>query len=121
MLCAVVVLSVPVASASAAPNNNNSAKLTSAVTVEGIREHLTAFQSIANANGGNRFAGLPGHDASAQYVYDRARAAGYSVRFQEFTYTAQEDLSRPGEDSARAGQAVRPLPGLPRCNDVGDR
>ena len=93
MLCAVVVLSVPVASASAAPNNNNSAKLTSAVTVEGIREHLTAFQRIANANGGNRFAGLPGHDASAQYVYDRARAAGYSVRFQEFTYTAQEDLS----------------------------
>ena len=93
VLCAVVVLGVPVASASAAPNNNNSAKLTSAVTVEGIREHLTAFQSIATANGGNRFAGLPGHDASAQYVYDRARAAGYSVRFQEFTYTAQEDLS----------------------------
>jgi len=48
VLCAVVVLSVPVASALAAPNNNNnnSAKPTSAVTVEGIREHLTAFQSI---------------------------------------------------------------------------
>ena len=46
-----------------------------------------------HANGGNRFAGLPGHDASAQYVYDRARAAGYDVRFQEFEYEAAEDLS----------------------------
>ncbi len=81
------------AGAAADPNNNNSAKLTKAVTVEGIREHLVAFQRIANQNGGNRFAGLPGHDASAQYVYDRARAAGYDVRFQEFTYTANEDLS----------------------------
>ena len=40
-----------------------------------------------------RFAGLPGHDASAQYVFDRAQAAGYDVRFQEFEYDAAEDLS----------------------------
>ena len=38
----------------------------------GIYEHLNAFQAHADANGDNRFAGLPGHDASAQYVYDRA-------------------------------------------------
>ena len=94
VVLALALFLVPSASAAAAPpNNNNSAKLTAAVTVEGIREHLSAFQSIADANGGNRFAGLPGHDASAQYVYDRARAAGYTVRFQEFTYTASEDLS----------------------------
>jgi Zn-dependent M28 family amino/carboxypeptidase len=80
-------------SANADPNNNNSAKLTDAVTVAGIREHLDAFQAHADANGGNRFAGLPGHDASAQYVYDRAKAAGYNVRFQEFEYDAAEDLS----------------------------
>ena len=90
---ALALFLVPAASAVADPNNNNSAKLTAAVTVEGIREHLNAFQAQADANGGNRFAGLPGHDASAQYVYDRARAAGYNVRFQEFTYTASEDLS----------------------------
>ena len=86
------VLSAPVG-AGAAPNNNNSAKLTNAVTVTGIREHLNALQSIADANGDNRFAGFPGHDASAQYVYDRAQAAGYDVRFQEFEYEAAEDLS----------------------------
>jgi Zn-dependent M28 family amino/carboxypeptidase len=91
-LALALVLLAP-ASVLAAPNNNNSQKLTAAVTVDGIREHLNAFQSIANANGGNRFAGLPGHDASAQYVYDRAQAAGYDVHFQEFEYTAAEDLS----------------------------
>ena len=79
--------------ASADPNNNNSAKLTAAVTVEGIQEHLVAFQSFATAFGDNRFAGLPGHDASAQYVYDRMVAAGYDVRFQDFQYEASEDLS----------------------------
>ena len=87
-----LVLAGP-ASAGAAPNNNNAAKLTNAVTVAGIHEHLDAFQAHADANGGIRFAGLPGHDASAQYVYDRAAAAGYDVRFQEFEYDAAEDLS----------------------------
>ena len=89
----VLVLAVP-AVAGAAPNNNNVAKLTQAVTVAGIHEHLNAFQAQADANGGNRFAGLPGHQASSQYVYDRAAAAGYDVRFQDFTYDAAEDLSQ---------------------------
>jgi Zn-dependent M28 family amino/carboxypeptidase len=88
----VLVVAGP-ASAVATPNNNNVAKLTKAVTVGGIREHLNAFQAHANANGGNRFAGFPGHIASSQYVYDRARAAGYDVRFQNFEYEAAEDLS----------------------------
>jgi Zn-dependent M28 family amino/carboxypeptidase len=77
-----------VATAAADPNNNNSEKLRAAVTVAGIREHQAAFQAIADANGGNRFSGLPGYDASAQYVYDKAVAAGYNVRFQEFEYLA---------------------------------
>ncbi len=87
-----LVLAVP-AAAAAAPSNNNVAKLTAAVAVPGMYDHLNAFQAHADANGGNRFAGQPGHDASAQYVYDRARAAGYDVRFQEFEYNALEDLS----------------------------
>lgn len=93
MIIALALALVAPTAASAAPNNNNSAKLTSAVTVAGIREHLNALQAISDANGDNRFAGFPGHDASAQYVYDRARAAGYDVRFQEFEYDAAEDLS----------------------------
>ena len=81
------------ASAGAAPNNNNVEKLTRAVTVAGIHEHLDALQAIADANGGNRFAGLPGHIASSEYVAERARAAGYDVHFQNFDYEAAEDLS----------------------------
>jgi Zn-dependent M28 family amino/carboxypeptidase len=92
LLALALVLGSP-AGAGAAPNNNNVAKLTKAVTVAGIREHLNALQAIANANDGNRFAGLPGHDASAEYVADRARAAGYDVHVQEFEYDAAEDLS----------------------------
>ena len=96
MRAALLVLALALvgpATAGAAPNNNTSAKLTRAVTLAGIYEHLNAFQAQATANGGNRFAGLPGHDASAQYVYDRARAAGYDVSFQEFEYEAFEDQS----------------------------
>ena len=44
----------------AAPNNNSVMKLTNAVTVDGVLDHLEALQVIADDNGGNRAAGLPG-------------------------------------------------------------
>jgi Zn-dependent M28 family amino/carboxypeptidase len=72
----------------AAPNNNNSEKLRQAVTVDGVRSHLSSLQTIADDNGGNRFAGLPGYDASAEYVYDTLTAAGYSPEYWEFQYDA---------------------------------
>jgi Zn-dependent M28 family amino/carboxypeptidase len=84
-LCATAVLTVP-ATAVAAPNNNNSPKLRDAVSVAGIREHMEAFQAIAEANGGNRLAGFPGHDASAAYVKERLEAAGYEASYHDFTY-----------------------------------
>jgi hypothetical protein len=65
------------------------------VTLEGIREHQAAFQAISDVNGGNRVAGSPGYDASAQYVYDRMAAAGYNVSFQEFTFNFDGDASAP--------------------------
>src|SRR3954452_3493872 len=86
-LCALAAFTVPAASASAAPNTNDSQKLRDAVSVEQIREHMAAFQAIADANGGNRLAGAPGHEASAQYVTQRLKAAGYKVSSQPFTYT----------------------------------
>ena len=90
-LCALLAVSAALALASPAaadPNNNNSAKLQRAVTLEGVRAHQQALQDIADAVGGNRFAGLPGHDESAEYVADQLRAAGYTPTFQEFTYNA---------------------------------
>jgi Zn-dependent M28 family amino/carboxypeptidase len=56
------------------------------VTVAGIREHQSALQQIADANGGNRAAGTSGYDASVDYVMARAEAAGYDVTLDEFTY-----------------------------------
>ena len=76
------------AAAQAAPNNNSSEKLRQAVTLAGVRTHQANFQTIADAAGGNRFAGTAGHEQSAQYVYDRLAEAGYSPWFQEFEYDA---------------------------------
>ena len=74
-------------------NNNNSAKLRSAVTVEGVRSHQAALQDIADANDGNRYAGLPGHDESADYVVGQLEAAGYTPTVQEFDYDTFQELT----------------------------
>ncbi|MGH8902614.1 MAG: M20/M25/M40 family metallo-hydrolase [Egibacteraceae bacterium] len=64
-----------------------------AVTVDGIREHLTALQTIANAKGGNRASGLPGYAKSADYVKRRLEAAGYRVTLQPFSFPFFEELA----------------------------
>ena len=91
LLCAVAISAgslLAAGAAAAAPNNNNSQKLRSAVTLEGVRAHQAAWQGIADMSGGNRFAGLPGHDASAQYVIAKLRDAGYEPTVHTFTYNA---------------------------------
>jgi Zn-dependent M28 family amino/carboxypeptidase len=57
--------------------------------------HVQALQDIATANGGNRAAGAPGYDRSAEYVADHLRNAGYRVRFEEFTFPYSEERSPP--------------------------
>lgn len=49
--------------------------------VEGtnVHRHMTALQSIANANGGTRAAGTTGYDASRDYVAAQLRKAGLRV------------------------------------------
>ncbi|HEX8581911.1 MAG TPA: hypothetical protein VF640_06275, partial [Acidimicrobiales bacterium] len=81
MLGCLVVGSAP---ASAAPTNracgvrenDTAAKLTECVRLANVRAHQAALQAIADANGGNRFAGLAGHDASVDYVVNQLVAAG---------------------------------------------
>ena len=46
--------------------------------------HLTAFQKIAQANGGNRAVGTKGGMASAKYIYDEAKKAGLNVQMIPF-------------------------------------
>ena len=81
-LTATVALASP---AYAAPNNNSVAKITKAVTLEGVMRHLQALQGIATANG-DRAAGRPGHRASVDYVVAQLQAAGYSPEVQEFSF-----------------------------------
>ena len=63
------------------------ALLQEAVTVENVRAHQKVWQDIADANGGNRFAGFPGYELSADYVYGLLEEAGYEVSYQEFDYS----------------------------------
>ncbi|WP_371615901.1 M28 family metallopeptidase [Streptomyces sp. NBC_00454] len=59
-------------------------ELVEEVTARGAYRHLAKFQQIADANGGNRAAGTPGHAASAAYVHDTLAKAGYQVSYQDF-------------------------------------
>ena len=73
----------------------------------GVREHLRAFQEIADRNGGTRASGTAGYDASARYVAARMRAAGYRVRFQELSFPFVADRTPPALRTLGAGESFR--------------
>jgi Zn-dependent M28 family amino/carboxypeptidase len=91
---ALALVAVPTGAALAAPaaqacenrNNNTIAALTECVSAAGVLEHMEAFQAIADANGGNRAAGLPGYEASVDYVTETLEAAGWNVTIDEFPF-----------------------------------
>ncbi|SDO08333.1 M28 family metallopeptidase [Lentzea jiangxiensis] len=56
------------------------------INVANVQAHLNQFQSIANANGGNRAHGRPGYLASVNWVKGKLDAAGFTTRVQSFTY-----------------------------------
>ncbi|WP_299932044.1 M20/M25/M40 family metallo-hydrolase [uncultured Nocardioides sp.] len=74
------------------PNNNTVRKLTEAVTVDGVVDHLEALQEIADANG-DRASGRPGDRASVDYVVEQLEAAGYAPTVQEFDFPYFEENS----------------------------
>lgn len=83
---AAVCGSIAVAGSAQAAVATDTSDLREAVTVDGVMNHLTAFQAIADANDDNRAAGTSGHDASVDYVEGLLDAAGYDTWRQEFTY-----------------------------------
>ncbi|MEV7396376.1 M28 family metallopeptidase [Aeromicrobium sp. NPDC092404] len=83
------------ATAKSQPKPVDTSKLTKAVTVNGQLQTLRQLQVIANKNGGNRASGLPGYDASADYVAAELKKAGYKVTRQTFTFPFSRDLE-PG-------------------------
>lgn len=56
------------------------------VRLENLNKHLQALQSIADANGGNRYQGTAGYTASRDYVVDQLRGVGYQVSFTNVPY-----------------------------------
>ena len=88
-----------------------SAELRDAVSAEGILEHERRFAEIAEENNGNRAAGTPGYDASAEYVADTLREAGYEVSIQQFdlpdsaaTVNAELERTRPETEKYARGE-----------------
>src|SRR5262245_19199993 len=76
----------------------------------GAFRHLQALQEIAAANGGNRAAGTVGYDRSAQYVAERLRQAGYTVRFEEFEFPFFEEKSPPVLFTSKPDGSQEPAP-----------
>ncbi len=80
-------LALTVTAPAYAANTPDTSALREAVTAAGIIEHLDALQGVADANGGNRAAGLSGHEQSAEYIESQLQAAGYTTTRQEFSYS----------------------------------
>ena len=90
MLPAGDALAVPTQRACDTRNNNTYQKILECVRLDQVRAHQAAFQQIADENGGNRFSGMPGYDASVDYVVEKLEAARWDVTVQEFDYLAFE-------------------------------
>jgi Zn-dependent M28 family amino/carboxypeptidase len=71
--------------------------------------HLQALQGIASASGGNRAAGTPGYDRSAEYVAERLKEAGYTVHFEEFEFPFFEDRAPPVLAMSRPDGSQEPV------------
>ncbi|MEV4330420.1 M28 family metallopeptidase [Streptomyces sp. NPDC049597] len=69
-----------------APSTPAAALAAPDIPLAGVKAHLTEFQSIATANGGNRAHGRPGYKASLDYVKAKLDAAGFTTSVQPFTY-----------------------------------
>jgi len=91
-------------STASAVDEVNTKKLRDGVTINGMLAHERAFQFIANANGGTRASGTPGYDASAKYVRDRLRDAGYTTRTQQFMFRYYEETSPAELQQVTPGQ-----------------
>ncbi|WP_228978259.1 M28 family metallopeptidase [Streptomyces sp. DH12] len=65
-------------------------KLVESASADSAHRHLRKFQQIADTAGGNRAAGTLGYDASAAYVYQQLKKAGYDVSYQEFSFMYTE-------------------------------
>ncbi|NWF26001.1 M28 family peptidase [Streptomyces sp. PKU-EA00015] len=86
-LAGLLTAGAPAATAApSAPSAPAAALAAPDIPLAGVKAHLTEFQSIATANGGNRAHGRPGYKASVDYVKAKLDAAGFTTSVQQFTY-----------------------------------
>ena len=91
-MTASLLVAGPATATSPTPKPVDTSKLTKAVTVNGIVQHLRQLQVIANRNDGTRASGLPGHTESADYVASKLKQAGYTVKRQKFIFPFTREL-----------------------------
>ncbi|MCR2762852.1 M20/M25/M40 family metallo-hydrolase [Microbacterium sp. zg.B48] len=90
---AAMVATVGLASpAFAVPEADTVTKITRAVKISQVMNHLKELQRIADDNG-DRAAGRPGYAASVDYVVRELERAGYTPEVQEFPFTYAEENS----------------------------
>lgn len=75
----------------------------------GLAEHLEALQRIAREHDGNRAAGTAGERATADYLAERLRAAGYRVAIEEVARPSFRERSAPRLTAASRTLAARTL------------
>lgn len=107
---AALALTTLASSPAQADNPNNSKKMTQAVTVDNVHDHLEAFQEIADANDGNRGAGTSGYEASAQYVEKTLRDAGYTTERQYFDFIYEETHAASLDEISPEARSVEHVP-----------
>jgi Iap family predicted aminopeptidase len=79
------------------------------IRAPGLRAHLRALQEIADENGGNRAAGTPGSEASAEYVAERLREDGWRVELDPVTFPYFDERSPPRLEDLEEGGQFRTL------------
>ena len=102
------------------------AKAAPDINVDNVMAHLEKFQSIADANGGNRSAGTEGYTQSAEYITSTLTDAGFEVEQQVCESCTSPDpniiADWPGGDEAATIMLGGHLDGVsagPGINDNG--
>jgi Zn-dependent M28 family amino/carboxypeptidase len=79
------------------------------IRAPGLRRHLRALQEIADENDGNRAAGTPGSEASADYVAEMLREDGWRVELDPVAFPYFDERSPPRLDDLEEGSDFRTL------------
>ena len=112
VLTGTMLLAVP--ADAAPPSEEQLAEFTKGVKIKNLFKHLTALQRASDANGGNWASGLPGYDASVDYVVGRLTEAVIRRSCRSSTScTPRRTRARahlPESDDVHRGNGLPPQP-----------